>query len=112
MSRLTELYKRVDEVIENDRSVWDEPLALTVKVDPEPYPISALPKSIREAVLEVASFVQAPIPLIASSALTALSLAIQAHTDVVRSGSLKSAYFTERDRWFRESVTDAVRLHS
>ena len=22
------------------------------------------------------------------------------------------AYFTERDRWFRESVTDAVRLHS
>ena len=23
-----------------------------------------------------------------------------------------AAYFTERDRWFRESVTDAVRLHS
>ena len=22
------------------------------------------------------------------------------------------AYFTERDRWFRESVTDAVRLQS
>lgn len=25
--------------------------------------------------------------------------------------SLIGAYFTERDRWFRESVTDAVRLH-
>jgi hypothetical protein len=24
----------------------------------------------------------------------------------------QGAYFTERDRWFRESVTDAVRLHS
>jgi hypothetical protein len=23
-----------------------------------------------------------------------------------------AAYFTERDRWFRESVTDAVRLHN
>ena len=24
----------------------------------------------------------------------------------------KIAYFTERDRWFRESVTDTVRLQS
>ena len=24
----------------------------------------------------------------------------------------QGAYFTERDRWFRESVTDAVKLHS
>jgi putative DNA primase/helicase len=39
-------------------------------------------------VQEVADFVKAPIPLIATSALAALSLAIQAHTDVARADKL------------------------
>lgn len=55
---------------------------LAVKVEPEPYPLDALPASIRAAVEEVVGFVKAPIPMVASSALAALSLAIQAHADV------------------------------
>jgi len=39
-------------------------------------------------VQEVADFIKAPIPLIATSALAALSLAIQAHTDVERAEKL------------------------
>ena len=63
---------------------WPAPQALSAKVDPEPYPLDALPMQIRAAVEEVAGFVKAPIPMVASSALAALSLAIQAHTDAKR----------------------------
>jgi putative DNA primase/helicase len=47
-----------------------------------------LPKIIRTAVEEVVGFVKAPIPLVASSALAALSLAIQAHADIKRAEML------------------------
>jgi len=67
---------------------WQEPLPLIAKVEPEPYPLDALPASIRAAVEEVQGFTKAPIPLVASSALAALSLAIQAHADVKRAEKL------------------------
>ena len=67
-----------------DSNEWPKPHPLTVKVEPEPYPLDALPKTIRAAVKEVAGFVKAPVPLVASSALAAISLAIQAHVDVRR----------------------------
>jgi putative DNA primase/helicase len=57
---------------------WQEPLPLVAKVEPEPYPLDALPDTIRAAVEEVQAFTKAPIPLVASSALGALSLAFQA----------------------------------
>jgi len=63
---------------------WPEPQPLSAKVEPEPYPVDALPDTIRAAVEEVAGFVKAPLPMVASSALAALSLAIQAHADVRR----------------------------
>ncbi len=63
---------------------WSSPQPLTVKIKPEPYPVDALPNTIREAVAEVATFVQAPLPLVASSALTAISIASQALVDVQR----------------------------
>ena len=63
---------------------WPEPLPLVAKVEPEPYPLDALPDIIRAAVKEVAEFVKCPLPLVASSALSALSLTIQAHADVRR----------------------------
>ena len=69
-------------------SAWPELQPLIARVDPEEYPIDALPDSVRCAVQEVAGFVKAPIPLIATSALAALSLAIQAHTDVERAVKL------------------------
>lgn len=68
--------------------VWAEPQPLAANIDPEPYPIDALPSSIRDSVEEVVSFVKAPLPLVASSALAALSLAIQSHADVKRSEKL------------------------
>jgi putative DNA primase/helicase len=67
---------------------WPEPQSLTVKIDPQPYPMDALPDTIRTAVSEVLDFTKSPVPLVASSALSALSLAIQAHYDVQRAEKL------------------------
>lgn len=67
---------------------WPEPQPLTGKVQAEPYPLDALPIMVRAAVAEVAGFVKAPLPLVASSALAALSLAIQAQADVKRADKL------------------------
>ena len=72
-----------------DSDGWPEPQPLAVKVAAEPYPIDALPATIRAAVDEVAGFVKAPMPLVASSALAALSLAMQAHVDVKRAERLQ-----------------------
>jgi putative DNA primase/helicase len=63
---------------------WPDPHPLAAKFESEPYPLDAIPQSIRAAVEEVAGFVKAPVPLVASSALAALSLACQAHIDAKR----------------------------
>jgi len=73
-----------DKAPAGDSDGWPEPHPLAAKVEPEPYPLDALPDTIRAAVEEVAGFVKAPVPLVASSALAALSLASQAHADVRR----------------------------
>ncbi len=67
---------------------WPMPQPLTAKIEPVPYPLDALPDTIRAAVDEVVGFVKAPLPLVASSALAALSLSIQAHVDVKRAEKL------------------------
>jgi putative DNA primase/helicase len=67
---------------------WPEPQPLAAKIEPEPYPLDALPDTIRAAVEEVAGFVKAPAALVASSALAALSLACQAHIDAKRAEKL------------------------
>jgi putative DNA primase/helicase len=67
---------------------WPELQPLVAHIEAQDYPIDSLPAAVRCAVLEVAGFVKAPIPLIATSALAALSLAIQAHTDVQRAEKL------------------------
>jgi putative DNA primase/helicase len=77
--------------IATDESIdsrWPKPQPLTAKIEPEAYPIDALPDVIREAAEEVAGFVKAPFPLVAGSALGALSLAIQAHCDIKRAEGL------------------------
>lgn len=107
---------------------WPEPALLGARVEPEAYPLDALPSQIRDAVKEVQSFVKAPVPLVASSALGAVSLAIQAHYDVQRaerlqgpvslslltiadSGERKStcdSYFTSALRDWQQEQTDAA----
>ena len=67
---------------------WPVPQPLTLKIDPAPYPLDALPDSVRQAIEEVQGFTQAPIPLVTSSALAAMSLAVQAHADVKRADKL------------------------
>ena len=68
---------------------WPEPHPLSAKVEPEPYTLDALPNTIRAAVEEVVGFVKAPVPMVASSALAALSLAGQAHIDAKRAERLQ-----------------------
>lgn len=68
--------------------LWPELQPLIAKIDQQEYPLDALPDSVRCAVEEVAGFVKAPVPLIATSALAALSLAIQTYTDVQRAEKL------------------------
>lgn len=67
---------------------WLKPLHIESKIDPEPYPLDALPDTIRLAVEEVLGFVKAPIPLVVSAALSALSMAVQSHADVARAEKL------------------------
>ncbi|MGZ8910687.1 MAG: DUF3987 domain-containing protein [Methylococcaceae bacterium] len=67
---------------------WPDPQPLTAKIDPEPYPVDALPDEIREAVEEVQGFVKAPMPIVGSSALGSLSLATQAHVNMKRAERL------------------------
>ncbi|HBA66971.1 MAG TPA: DNA primase [Methylococcaceae bacterium] len=72
----------------DDGNHWPKPQALTAKIHPEAYPLDALPDIIQEAVEEVAAFVKAPLPLVAGSALGALSLSTQAHCDIERAPGL------------------------
>ena len=69
-----------------ENSPPEETVDLEDKV--EPYPIDALPDSIRKAVEEVAGFSKAPISMIASSALAAVSVALQSQADVARDRNL------------------------
>lgn len=67
---------------------WGEPQAFSNSQIPEQYPIESLPPCVRAAVEEVGAFVQAPVPLVASAALSALSLAVQGKVDVKRAEKL------------------------
>jgi len=89
---------------------WPEPQPLTVKGEPQSYPLDALPDTIRAAVEEVQGFTKAPVPLVASSALAALSVAAQAHIDVKRaerlSGPVGLFLLTIADSGERKSTCD------
>lgn len=56
---------------------------------PEPYPVEQLPPIIREAVEEVGGYVQAPPALVAASALSAVSAAIQTRFSIQRDAALR-----------------------
>ena len=70
------------------RDAWPELQPLYAKIEGEDYRTDALPPLIREAVVEVQGFVQAPTALVALSALSSVSLAVQTHYDVERAKSL------------------------
>ena len=68
---------------------WPDPLPLVDDLSPVPYPVDALPETIRAAVEEVQAFVQAPVALVVASALSAVSCAVQGLVDVARTETLK-----------------------
>ncbi len=72
-----------------NHSTWPEPLPLRSRMPALEYPLDALPPIMRSAVEEVLGSTKAPIPLAASSALCAMSLAIQPHNDVKRAEGLE-----------------------
>lgn len=102
---------------------WPEPVPLIrASGEPQPYPLDALPDGLRDAVEEVLDYVQAPEPLVACSALSILSVAVQPLCDVRRdqklqgpvglffltigeSGERKSAC----DLFFRSPLDDHIR---
>ena len=67
---------------------WPDPVPLLASIEPEPFPLDALPQALREAVVEVQAFAQAPVAMVATSALSALSMAAQALHDVRRAEKL------------------------
>ena len=76
--------------------VWEIPTPILEDFQNESYPKEFLPQIIKDAVDEVAAFVQSPYSMLASSAISAISLACQALFDVQRSEKLKgpcSSYF-------------------
>jgi putative DNA primase/helicase len=69
-------------------SVWPDPQPIGFVADARDYPLDALPSTIRAAVEEVAGYTQAPLALVAASALGAVSIATQGLVDVARSDKL------------------------
>jgi putative DNA primase/helicase len=97
---------------DSDGTGWPDPHPLAAKIEPEDYPLDSLPDTLRAAVEEVGGFVKAPVPLVASSALAALSLACQAHIDIKRAEKLSgpSGLFllTIADSGERKSTCDSL----
>ena len=104
-----------------DPNHWEEPQPLIAQVENDAYPIHALPEFIKLAVEEAASFTQSPISMLASSAITAISLSLQGHYNVRRAEKLVAPlalYFlviadsgerkTAGDKLFTQGIEDFV----
>uniref|UniRef100_E6PW61 DUF3987 domain-containing protein n=1 Tax=mine drainage metagenome TaxID=410659 RepID=E6PW61_9ZZZZ len=73
---------------ETPADAWPQPHPLVAQIASEPYPLDALPPRILAAVNEVRSFAQAPVALVASAALSAVSVAVQGLYDIKRADRL------------------------
>jgi putative DNA primase/helicase len=91
---------------------WPELQSLVANFEPEQFPMDALPLSIRTAVEEVHGFVKAPIPLVVSSALATVSIAVQSYVDVQRveglSGPVSLFLLSIADSGERKSTCDKL----
>lgn len=95
----------------NMNKVWANAEPLNITVSAEPYPLESLPLVVRDAVVEVQQFVQAPVAMVACSALATLSLAAQSQYDVERASSLSGPlglyFLVVADSGERKSTLDA-----
>jgi hypothetical protein len=82
----------------------------------QPYPHLSLPDPIRDAVTEAFQIVQAPMPLVASAGLAAVSLACEGVADILRLNFLKSPcqlyFMSVAERNERKSKVDEIFLQS
>ena len=75
-------------VVQAEADAWPQPQSLVAQISPEPYPLDALPPRILSAVNEVQGFAQAPVALVSSAALSAVSVAAQTLYDIKRAERL------------------------
>jgi len=91
---------------------WPESEPLTEPLDAQPYPDEALPRILRDAVRQAQAFVQAPMALVACSALSALSLAAQGLANVRRDhqlvGPISLYLLAVADSGERKTTCDAI----
>jgi putative DNA primase/helicase len=91
---------------------FQQPASLTANLEEIPYPKDALPALIKNAVDEAYEFIKAPYPILATSALGAISATLQSHFDVIRASRLQgpSSLFTLviADSGERKSTCDAI----
>ena len=71
------------------RANWREPRSLRKLEQPDPYPVECLPPLVRDAVVEVTGYLQAPRAMVAGCALAAISAAVQTTFSVRRDSVLK-----------------------
>ncbi|MEA2082829.1 MAG: DUF3987 domain-containing protein [Thermodesulfobacteriota bacterium] len=75
---------------EGARHTWLDPIPIGRSFEkPSPFPIDAVPKKIRNAIEEYRQFGQQPLALLASSALSVISLVSQGLADVERDKHLR-----------------------
>ena len=91
---------------------WPEPEPLTEPLDPQPYPVEALPRILRDAVRAAQAFVQTPMALVACSALSTLSLAARGLAKVRRDhqlvGLVSLYLLAVADSGERKTTCDAI----
>jgi len=87
---------------------WQEPQPLLAKVAPVLYPFDALPEKIRAAVAEVQSFTQAPVSLVACSALASLSVAAQSLVDMKRAEKLFGLHWRRSVRQISRNLRESL----
>lgn len=91
---------------------WPRPEPLIGQKERQPYPVDALPAAIRRAVEEVQACVQAPVEMVAGSALATASLAAQALADVRRNhtliGPIGLYFLTVAESGERKSTVDRL----
>lgn len=99
----------LDEFMRNDG--W-EPKPLRRDEHPEDYPLHRLPGVIGKAVREVAEFVQAPVAMVAASALSVVSAAVQTQFSVSRNSRMHSPaslyFLTVAESGERKSTVDGM----
>ncbi|UUR08240.1 YfjI family protein [Sphingomonas glaciei] len=89
-----------------------KPRPLCEEMQPEPYPLWEIPALIRDAVEEVASYVQPPVAMVAACALTAVSTAVQTGFGVRRDSALSGPatlyLLTVAESGERKSTVDSI----